>query len=166
MKPRFLLVRSPLRKITRCDQSKLDAQSELKPITVSKRVLKNRISKDGIDHFLQLFGLKILAYRTSVKCNKGLGEMVTYHSFLNRLFFIPIQVLIALNTVFLIIGGIGILAGAIDFPDGEFDNFVGVTAAVAIIFWAFLFVMKFVGQFFARKSFRTIGDEVERWLSA
>lgn len=166
MKPRFFLVQSRSRRVAPCDTSKLYEGAEIKPITVSKRVLKSRVRRNEIDHFLQLFRIGLPAYKTKVNCRDGEGEIITYHSFLNRIFFVPIQMLIALNLLFLALASVGILVGFIELPEGDFTDLVGVMVSVAIAFLTFLFVMKFVAQFFARKSFQVIGDEVAAWLSA
>lgn len=169
MKPRFILVKSPTRKITNCDQTKLDSPRELKPIKlphhIQSIVLTGRVSKGVIVHSARIFGLSIPTFRTIVSCQDDTGEMVTYHSILNCCLFIPAQVLAVLIAVILAIEAAAVIAGILHFPGGRFGDFVVFFAKGAIIFLTSLIGIKFIYQFGARKTFRIIGDEVEHWLS-
>lgn len=164
VKSRLLLVKSRARKVRGCDPSRLDGGRGLKPIVIRRFVYKNRVTKTGINHSLQFFGLSIPAFRTTVHFQGGDAEIVTYHSFLNGFWYIPVQILFAFIFLTIVIDAMLLLIGVITMPIAEFLAMVGLMVFTAIGMWAFAVVFKFLAQFIARNSFKIIGDAVEAWL--
>lgn len=166
MKPMFLLVKSPARKIGSFNQSKLRNNGGFDSITLSKRKYQNHIDTNSISHFYQLFHINLLVYKTQVKYDGQHREFVTYLSLLNRVIYIPAQILIALCYFFVVAGTIGSVSGYINLEKTVFPKLLVILTIFSIIFYIYLFIMKIIFQFFARKDFNKIGNEVELWLQS